>query len=116
MSSDVSELNPEVNKFERLFQAMGGQAIAIAIAGASFLGMLMCVVMVAMNSDDAKDAKALVQVELRATRDEIRDLKDEIARTKTSVTNDKKLTNVYINELHSDLKAHGFEPPPPPEN
>lgn len=100
----ADELRTEANLFQRLLDRFQEESNAVAISKVSVVVALLSLLMAFMALDNAKDAKTIVEVELRYERAHVKELTDEI-----------KVWQIYSAKIHADLKAHGFEPPPLPE-
>jgi len=101
---EPSEIQVEENRFYRLFQKFSQESRLVVLVSVCMIATLVAVLTSVLAINSATHAKAMVEYELQATRDEL-----------TEAKNRTTLYIVYVQELQSDLITNGFQPPPLPE-
>ena len=100
----TSEINPErIEKYKYLDQLHYVPKFIIISACCGFIAGVALILSV-LGLFSSTGASAKVDYELQATRAEL-----------TATKNKTELYIVFVQDLHAELKAKGFEPPPLPE-
>jgi len=100
----ATELQADENRLYRLFKQFSGESKAVTIASVALITALLCLLIAWSALNSATHAKAMVEYELQASREEL-----------TESKNRTSLYIVYMQELYVEMKAHGLNPPPLPE-
>jgi len=100
----ATELQADENRYHRLFKQFSSESKAVTIASVALIAALLCLLMAWSALNSATHAKAMVEYELQASREEL-----------TESKNRTSLYIVYMQELYVEMKAHGLNPPPLPE-
>jgi len=100
----ATELQAEENRLHRLFKQFSSESQAVTIASVALIASLLCLLIAWSALNSATHAKAKVEYELQASRDEL-----------TEAKNRTTLYIVYVQQLHADLIIKGLDPPPLPE-
>jgi len=100
----ATELQAEENRIHRLFKQFSSESKAVIIASVALIAALLCLLMSWLALMTAMNADAKVDYELQASREEL-----------TESKNRTTLYIVYMQELYVEMKAHGLDPPPLPE-
>jgi len=100
----ATELQADENRYHRLFKQFSSESKAVTIASVALIAALLCLLIAWSALNSATHAKAMVEYELQASRNELIETKNRTS-----------LYIVYVQDLQADLKTHGFEVPPLPE-
>ena len=104
MTKKTKEINPERNEKYRYLDKLGYLPKFIIISACCGFLAGVALILSVLGLFSSTGASAKVDYELEATRKELL-----VAENRTT------LYILLVQELHADLKAKGFEPPPLPE-
>jgi len=100
----VNDLQGEYTRFVRAIKEISKERDIVILSAVAVIASIVSVLMSWSAVDSAKDAKAMVEYELVATRKELL-----VSQNRTS------LYIVYVQRLHAYLIVEGLDPPPLPE-
>jgi len=89
----ATELQADENRYHRLFKQFSSESKAVTIASVALIAALLCLLMAWSALNSATHAKAMVEYELQATRNELTALKNEV-----------RLSELYVEELVAEIK------------